>query len=89
MVTWYGKWIPEKDYTDYPDAKKCDCDRIAERILASDYEVKTDLENLVLNIIVCFDDPDNADDYDMENFIESCMAYVTDCGGFAEFDYVI
>ena len=90
MVAMCCQWKPEEDYTNYPDANKCDCDRIAELIMESGYEIRTDLENLVYNILAYFDCCDNLDEYDMENnFVSECMRYVQESGGFEEFDYYV
>ena len=86
MVNHCGKWIYKQNTS---EAKKCDCDRIADWILESNYKPKTSIENLVLNIILYFDCDDNyGGEYGTEFTIEGCKQYVIDSGGFAEFDYV-
>lgn len=93
MVDAYGRWTYEPDT---PEEKKCDCDRIADKIIQSGYKVKTTIENLVKMIILHFDRSEHYGEYDAgtgfggygECFtIEECRRYIDDCGGFSEFDY--
>lgn len=93
MVDTYGRWTYEANT---PENKKCDCDLIADWILANKYTPKTSIENLVSMIILHFDCPDNYGEYDPQTgcggygngfTIDECKRYVEDSGGFAEFDY--
>lgn len=92
MVDVYGRWTYEPDT---PEEKKCDCDRIADKIIQSGYKVKTTIENLVEMIILHFDCPDNYGEYDEatgfggygESFtVEECLRYAEE-SGYYEFDY--
>lgn len=85
MVTTYGEWIPEDDYTNYPPEKMCDFDEMAIAIRNDNYTPKTDLENIILNVFLYFDDEDIQNEYG--NDIKGCLNYVKDSGGWKEFDY--
>ena len=93
MVDWYGRWKPEKDYSDYPTELMCDCDRIAKRIMEDGYKPKTSIENVVMMVFAYFD----ASDIESEGYerytlsgdfnIEECVRYVKDSGDWKEFDW--
>ena len=96
MVDYYGRWTPEKDYTNYPEEKWCDMDRIAAWVIEKGYKPKTSLQHLVEMIMLSFDCADNYGKFDEETgfggygeefTIEECKRYVEESGGFAEFDY--
>ena len=76
----------EKDYTNYPEEKMCDYDRMAIWIRETGYEVKTTMEHLITMI---FDFYLEHTEYDVEFDIEDCKNYVRDSGGLAEFDYEV
>lgn len=80
MVDWYGRWIPEDDYTKYPAEKMCDCDRIAKRIMDDGYFPRTDIKNIVEMVLAYYD-------YDDDFNLDECFEYVEDSGGWKEFDY--
>jgi len=85
MVDRYGFWTYEPDT---PEEKKCDCDRIADYIKSTGYEVKTTIENLVYIIIASFDYEESDDrEYGNEFTVDGCIRYIEDSGGLAEFDY--
>lgn len=91
--SWTGEWTAEKDYTNYPAEKWCDCDRIAAWIIDSNYQIKTTMENLVSMILAYFDSPDERAETEKyknnPSFIEIIRAYVENSGGLSEFDYEI
>lgn len=64
-----------------------DCDGLALEILKTGYRVKTTIENLVENIIIFFEDECFSNDEEFT--IEGCMDFISNSGGFAEFDYYI
>ena len=87
MVDYYGRWKYEPNTH---ETRKCDCDRIADWIIGTDYEVKTTIENLVLNILAHFDCCDNyGGEYGDEFTVEGCKKYVENSGGLKEFDYEV
>ena len=88
MVTAYGKWIEEKDYTSYPEEKWCDYDRMAAWIRKTGYSVKSTMENLIDIIFMCFSDVEQEKYDSLEGtFTDKCKAYVMDSGGLSEFDF--
>lgn len=93
MVDFFGNWIYEPNT---PKHKKCDCDYIADKIVESEYQVETAIENLVYMILLHFDCCDNYGKYDEETgfggygeyfTLEECLRYVEESGGWKEFDY--
>lgn len=86
MVDFYGRWTWDSNY---PKRKWCYCDHIADWICKNGYKVNTTIENLVLMIILHFDNPDNHEEYGEEFSLESCVRYIEDSGGLREFDYYI
>lgn len=64
-----------------------DCDSLALEILNAGYHVKTTIENLVENIIIFFEDECYCNDEEFT--IAGCMDFVSNSGGFTEFDYYI
>lgn len=88
MVDTYGRWtyVPGT-----PEEKKCDCDRIADWITEIGYTPKISIEHLVLMILSHFDSPDTFEqwpEYGTGFTVESCIHYVQDSRGPAEFDYI-
>lgn len=84
MVDTYGRWTYEPDT---PEEKKCDCDRIADWIISTGYQVETSIENLVELIISYAEDWYTSErDYWEYNF-EDVKEYVENSGGIAEFDF--
>lgn len=91
MVDYYGRWTYEPDT---PSEKKCDLDRLADKILrqikesndqtGSNEEIKTTVENVVDNIYLLLAD----DIEEMETFdVSEIMELVAMSGGLAEFDF--
>lgn len=86
MVDTYGRWIYE---TNTPEEKKCDCDRIADWIISTGYQVETSIENLV-ELIISYAEDWYASEYDhWEYNFEDVKEYVENSGGIAEFDFEI
>ena len=85
MVDWYGNW---SYISGTEEEKKCDFDRLADLICESGYEIETDIENLVTMVWLYYDDPDTRKEYEQEStWLDGCMNFVRDSGGFKEFDY--
>ena len=81
MVDWYGRWKYEPNTA---EDKKCDMDRLADWIISTGYQVKTDIENLCIMIKLYF-----MNDYEVfgyEDNIDGCIEYVKD-NGIKEFDF--
>lgn len=55
MIDRYGLWHAEIDYSGVPKGEMCVCDHIAQWIGTLGYEVLTTIDNLVLNIIACYE----------------------------------
>lgn len=94
MVNGYGQWTPEDDYSKYPKEKWCDYDYMADWIRKQNYEVKTDLDNLISMIFAYYDceveDEDsefNTENGNYDTYVESAQAFVEASGGLSEFDY--
>ena len=66
--------------------KKCDCDRVADWIISTGYQVETSIENLVEMIIAHVESEREGLLY--RNFdIDDIKEYVENSGGLREFDY--
>lgn len=88
-VTVICKAEPETNYEKYySDIKK--------RVIADGYTPKTTMENLIKNVVLYFDCDDNYGEYDPETgcggfgkefTLEECFRYVSESGGWNEFDY--
>lgn len=82
MVDTYGRWTYEPNT---PEEKKCDCDRIADKILADGYKPKTNIENITLMAISHFE---TDCEFTGEEFtVEGAIEFVEASGGWNEFDY--
>lgn len=100
---WTGRWIPEKDYSQYPKEKWCDMDYMANWIFSTGYEVKTTLENLINHVLYwyeyglqehedgCYYSIKDERDYPENDMVnpEDVAEFVRDMGGLEEFDYEI
>ena len=83
MVNTYGVWTYEKSTS---EEKKCDCDRLADWIISTGYQVETSIENLVEMIIAHVESEREGLLY--RNFdIDDIKEYVENSGGIREFDY--
>ena len=83
MVNTYGVWTYEKNTA---EEKKCDCDRLADWIISTGYQVETSIENLVEMIIAHVKSEREGLLY--RNFdIDDIKEYVENSGGIREFDY--
>ena len=83
MVNTYGTWTYEKNTA---EEKKCDCDRLADWIISTGYQVETSIENLVEMIIAHVESEREGLLY--RNFdIDDIKEYVENSGGIREFDY--
>lgn len=69
---------------------------IEKKINADGYKPKTSMDNLITMIILSFDCDDNYGEYDEESgmggygeefTLEECFRYISESGGYAEFDY--
>lgn len=99
MVDYFGNWTAEKNYSEYPRKKWCDCDYVATWIKETGYEVATDIENLTNMIIAHYESNLESECIDFfidgkhesENgrmiSIEDVSCFVEASGGLAEFDY--
>ena len=90
MVDYLGNWTAEKDYTNYPEDKMCDMDKIAKVVLdvqkESNYKIETDIENLCHMLLVYLLDDSgyyDEDDLSEDNIRETIRSY----GSLREFDY--
>lgn len=91
MVDINGNWHEEKDYSQYPKEKWCFMDYMAVWIRQQNYEIKTDMENLISmaeehhpifnedGSISCFKDADK--------WAEDVQKFIEQSGGLKEFDY--
>lgn len=83
MVNTYGVWTYEKNTA---EEKKCDCDRVADWIISTGYQVETSIENLVEMIIAHVES--EREELLYRNFdIDDIKEYVENSGGICEFDY--
>lgn len=83
MVNTYGVWTYEKNTA---EEKKCDCDRLADWIISTGYQVETSIENLVEMIIAHVESEREGLLY--RNFdIDDIKEYVENSGGITEFDF--
>lgn len=93
MVDTFGRWtyIPN-----IPEEKKCDMDIVADMITESGYKPLTDLENLVVMVILHFESEteDSSSEffptYDFRNLrinADGLKEFVKASGGWKEFDY--
>lgn len=65
-----------------------DYDRIYKRISDCNYQPKTDVDHLVNMILLSFDTDEEEYYSDVPgDYVDKCMCYVEESGGFAEFDY--
>lgn len=80
---------PESNYAQYYSD-------IERKIISDGYTPKTSMENLISMIILHFDCDDNYGEYDEETgcggygdefTLEECFRYVSETGGYGEFDY--
>ena len=86
MVDTYGHWTYEPKT---PEEKKCDCDRIADWIISTGYQVETSIENLV-ELIISYAEDWYITEYDYWEYnFEDVKEYVENSGGIAEFDFEI
>lgn len=88
-----GHWTPETDYTLYPADKWCDCDKLANWIMQTGYQIETTLENLVLMILAHFmgETEDEDSDFYMDDgtfHLHECIEYIEASGGLEMFDYI-
>ena len=84
MVDTYGKWTYEPNTA---ENKKCDCDRIADWIISTGYQIETNIEYLTEIIISYADDWYNTEYGDWDFNVDDVIEYVIDSGGLAEFDF--
>lgn len=94
MGMWH--WDP-----DVPEAQWCDCDYVADFIVESGYTPNTSIEEVVYNIIACYDQyltlrnlkfyciEEDTRDFPMNKMIHMTDVswFVRDNGGIKEFDY--
>lgn len=86
MVDTYGRWTYEPNTA---ENKKCDCDRVADWIISTGYQVETSIENLV-EIIISYAEDWYASECDNWKYnFEDVKEYVENSGGIAEFDFEI
>lgn len=86
MVDWYGRWMPEPDYSTYPKVNWCDMDYMAAWIREEGYEVQTSLKNLITMIFLHFKN-EQEENLDLEDNLENWKEFVLASGGLQEFDY--
>lgn len=86
MVDTYGRWTYEPNT---PEEKKCDCDRIADWIISTGYQVETSIENVVELIIAYAEDWYASERDNWKYNFEDVKEYVENSGGIAEFDFEI
>ncbi|MCM1178683.1 MAG: hypothetical protein NC347_00365 [Clostridium sp.] len=102
MINNLGQWEENKDYNTYPKEKWCDMDYMATWIRSKGYEIKTNMENLILIILAHYED---SEEYKENGFfaimdtrkypnnlminIPDVESYVLANGGIKEFDYEI
>lgn len=85
MVNTYGMWIYEPNT---PEEKKCDCDRIADWIISTGYQVKTSIEHLTNYVISFAEDWYRSEvDCNWEFNVDNVISYVEESGGLSEFDF--
>ena len=87
MVDYYGRWTYEPNT---PEDKKCDCDRVADYIIGTGYQVKTSIENLTELLISYAESWYRSEiNKDWEFNVEDVITYAEESGGFSEFDFKI
>ena len=84
MVNNCGHWIYEPNT---PTEKKCDCDRLADWIIRTGYQVKTSIENLTEMIISYAEDWYSSERENWEYNLDDVIEYVENSGGIEEFDW--
>lgn len=92
---WTGGWTEEKDYSTHPKEKWCDYDYMAAWIREQNYEIETDMENLITNIFSFYESEieNHVSEFDTENgnfdgtYTDAAQAFVETSGGLSEFDY--
>ena len=52
----YGQWIPEEDYSIYPEEKWCDMDYVAAWIKEEGYDVKGNFERFIRYLILNYEE---------------------------------
>lgn len=96
MVNTYGHWMPETDYTNYPQEKMCLMDKIAALIIRKikeyNYKIETTLEHMCYMCLAyaesaAEDAPTMCDEYGIT--IEAITDYIEAGGGIglSEYDY--
>lgn len=87
MVDYYGRWTYKPNT---PEDKKCDCDRVADYIISTGYQVETSIENLTELLISYAESWYRSEiNKDWEFKVEDVITYAEESGGFAEFDFKI
>nr|DAL79089.1 MAG TPA: hypothetical protein [Caudoviricetes sp.] len=93
MIDIFGHWTYEPNT---PEEKKCDMDIVADMITEDEYTPVTDLENLVVVVILHFESETEDSSsyffptYDFETMrinAEGLKEFVKASGGWKEFDY--
>lgn len=93
MIDIFGHWTYEPNT---PEEKKCDMDIVADMITEDEYTPVTDLENLVVVVILHFESETEDSSsyffptYDFETMrinTEGLKEFVKASGGWKEFDY--
>lgn len=84
MVNTYGVWTYEKNTA---EEKKCDCDRLADWIISTGYQVKTSIEYLTEMIISYATDWFEHEYGNWEYNLDDVIEYVENSGGITEFDF--
>lgn len=92
IIDRYGRWHAETNYSGVPKEQMCVCDYIAQWIIeAEDYEILTTIDNLVLNIVACYEIDLTITCKDCYKIEEDTVAdiktFVEDDGGLAMYDY--
>ena len=96
MISIYGEWTPEADYTNYPQEKMCLMDKIAvlllQKIKEYKYRIETTLENMCYMCLAyaeceAEENPEMCDEYGIT--IEGIAEYINAGGkvGLSEYDY--
>jgi len=102
MINNLGQWEESEDYNTYPEEKWCDMDYMAAWIRSKGYEIKTNMENLILMIFAHYEDSEEYKENgyfaiaDTRKYPNNLMvnipdieAYVLASGGLSEFDYEV
>ena len=88
MVNTYGIWTYEPNT---PETKKCDCDRVADWIVSTGYQIQTSIENLTERLIAYAEEQHRSEVENWEFNLEDVINYVEMTGGLpnglSEFDY--